>query len=78
MTVFAEPLDAAMLAKVFGYANRRGITRAIRMGTFPVPTYKFNGKRFAHAEHVNAFLDRKKAEAEEEYQAEVGEDFWLT
>lgn len=65
--MYTDPLDASKLAQVFGFANRRGVNRAIRNGTLPVPTYSFNGKRFAHPEHVNKWLDGKKAEAVDEF-----------
>jgi hypothetical protein len=58
------PLGADELALVFGYANRRGVNRAIRLDIFPVPTYKHNGHYFAHADHVNLWLEEKKQEAE--------------
>lgn len=61
------PFTASELAVIFGYKNKRGVNRACRMGTFPIPTYSFQGRRFAHADHVNAWLDRKKQEAQEEF-----------
>ena len=60
----APPLGPNELAEVFGYANRRGVNTAILRGTFPVPTYKHNGHNFAHADHVNEWLEMKKLEAE--------------
>lgn len=68
--MYGAPLNADELAVVFGYKNKRGVNRAVRMGTFPVPTYTHNGRRFAHADHVNEWLEEKKAEAEEEAQIE--------
>ena len=65
------PLDASELASVFGYRNKRGLNRAARMGMLPIPTYMHNGLRFAHVDHVNAWLDKKKLEAEAEFQAEA-------
>jgi len=65
--MFGAPLDVNELAVVFGFKNKRGVNRAVRMGLFPVPTYTYQGRRFAHADHVNAWLARKKAEAEADF-----------
>jgi len=62
------PLNADQLAIVFGYKNKRGVNRAVRMGMLPIPTYMHDGRRFAHVDHVNQWLDRKKAEAEKEFE----------
>lgn len=67
----ALPLSADELALVFGFKNKRGVNRAIRNGTFPIPTYMHEGRRFAHGHHVHEWLETKKREAEEEFQAEV-------
>ena len=64
--MFGAPLDANDLAIVFGYANKRGVNRAVRLGMFPIPTYSHNGRRFAHADHVNVWLEGKKQEAQAE------------
>ncbi len=61
------PLNADELAEVFGYRNKRGVNRAVRQGKFPIPTYIHNGKRFAHPKHVNDWLEKKKAEAEQDF-----------
>ena len=63
------PLNADELAHVFGYKNRRGVNRAVREGTFPIPTFTQNGQRFAHADHVNDYLTEKKAEAEADFSS---------
>ncbi len=68
------PLDADELAAIFGYRNRRGVNRDVRRGVFPVPTYQYNGQRFAHADHVNEWLERKKAEAQAEFDALMGDE----
>ncbi len=65
--MFGAPLDASELAVVFGYANKRGVNRAVRLGMFPVPTYMYNNRRFAHADHVNEWLGRQKQIAQAEY-----------
>ncbi len=61
------PLSADELAAVFGYTSKRGVNRAIRLGTFPIPTFIQNGRRFAHADHVYKYLAEKKVEAESEF-----------
>ncbi len=65
--MFGAPLNADELAEVFGYRNRRGVNWAVRRGTFPVPTYMHNGKRFAHPDHVNTWMERRKVEAEHDF-----------
>lgn len=67
------PLNADELAVIFGYRNKRGLNRAARLGMLPIPTYIFDGRRFAHADHVNEWLERKKQEAEEAFAAEMAE-----
>ena len=62
------PFNADELAVIFGYRNKRGVNRACRLGIFPIPTYSYDNRRFAHADHVNEWLDAKKAEAEKEFQ----------
>ena len=57
----------AELAVVFGYKNKRGLNRAARTGLLPIPTYMYDGRRFAHADHVNEWLEMKKLEAEEDF-----------
>lgn len=70
------PLNVDELAIVFGYKNRRGVNRAIRMGSFPVPTFvSETGQRMAHRDHVNAYLERKKAEAEQEWRDDFDEEW---
>lgn len=69
--MYGAPLDANDLAIVFGYANKRGVNRDVRRGVFPVPTYMHNGRRFAHADHVNEWLDRQKQIAQAEYDEEA-------
>ncbi len=61
------PLDASELAAVFGYKNKRGLNRAARLGMLPIPTYMHDGRRFAHADHVNEWLHKKKLEAESDF-----------
>jgi len=61
------PFNASELAAVFGYKNKRGVNRAVRMGMFPIPTYMHDGRRFAHADHVNEWLHKKKLEAESDF-----------
>lgn len=63
-------LDTEELAVIFGYRSRRGVLRAVRMGTFPIPTFVHRGRRFAHIDHVKAFFEVKKQEAEEEFEWE--------
>ncbi len=65
--MFGAPLNADELASVFGFRNKRGVNRAVRLGRFPIPTYVHEGRRFAHADHVNDWLERKKAEAETDF-----------
>jgi len=65
--MFGAPLNADEMAEVFGYFNRRGVNRDIRLGVFPIPTYTYRGRRFAHPDHVNEWMVRKKAEAETDY-----------
>lgn len=65
--MYGAPLDANELAVIFGYRNKRGVNRDIRRGVFPVPTYTHNGRRFAHADPVNAWLEEKKRQAQLEY-----------
>lgn len=67
MSISGAPLNASELAIIFGYKNKRGVNRAARIGLLPVPTYMHNGLRFAHADHVNAWLELKKIEAETEF-----------
>ncbi len=62
--MFGAPLDANELAVIFGFRNKRGVNRAVRLGTFPIPTYMHEGRRFGHPDHVNEWLVMKKAEAE--------------
>lgn len=61
------PLNASELAEIFGYKNKRGVNRAARIGILPIPTYMHNGLRYASADHVNEWLERKKLEAEAEF-----------
>lgn len=63
------PLDANELAVVFGYKNKRGVNRAVRTGMFPIPTYSFEGRRYAHPDHVQDWLDLKKREAIDEFES---------
>jgi len=65
--MFGAPLNVDDLAIIFGFRNRRGVNRAIRMGIFPIPTFMQNNKRFGHPDHVNEWLVMKKAEAETDY-----------
>jgi hypothetical protein len=69
--MFGAPLDASELAVIFGYKNKRGLNRAARVGILPIPTYMFDGRRFAHADHVNEWLERKKQEAQAEFDEEA-------
>ena len=69
--MFGAPLDASELAVIFGYKNKRGLNRAARVGILPIPTYMFDGRRFAHADHVNEWLERKKQEARAEFDEEA-------
>ena len=61
------PFNATELARIFGYKNKRGLNRAARLGILPIPTYMYNGLRFASAEHVNVWQEEKKVEAESEF-----------
>ena len=70
--MFGAPLNAGELAIIFGYKNKRGLNRAARIGLLPIPTYMHDGRRYAHPDHVNEFLEKKKREAEQEF-----EDSWL-
>ncbi len=66
--MFGAPLNADELAVVLGFRNRRGVNRALLLGTFPIPTYlNHEGRRFAHPEHVNDWMEKKKAEAETDF-----------
>lgn len=65
--MFGAPLNVDELAIIFGFANKRGVNRAVRLGLFPVPTYMYLGKRFAHPDHVNEWMERKKLEAETDF-----------
>ena len=62
------PLNVDELAVVFGFRNKRGVNRAVRLGTFPIPTYtNHEGRRFAHPDHVNDWMMKKKAKAEVDF-----------
>jgi len=65
--MFGAPLNAEELAAVFGFRNKRGVNRAVRLGVFPIPTYMHKGRRFAHPDHVNTWMEKKKIEAENDF-----------
>lgn len=56
-------LELDELVEIFEYTNVRAARRAIRLETFPVPTFELAGRTVAHADAVDLFMKRKRDEA---------------
>jgi len=59
-------LELDELVETFEYVNIRAAKRAIRLGIFPVPTFKLAGRTVAHVDAVAKFFEQKKREAEQQ------------
>jgi len=55
-------LELDELVETFGYQNIRAAKRAIRLGTFPIPTFTLAGRVVAHVDAVAKLFEEKKKE----------------
>jgi len=62
-------LEFDELVETFEYVNVRAAKRAIRLGKFPIPTFKLAGRTVAHVDAVAKFFEQKKREAEAQMAA---------
>lgn len=51
------------LVEIFEYTNVRAARRAIRLKTFPVPTFELAGRTVAHIDAVDLLMQRMRDEA---------------
>lgn len=52
-------LEFDELVEIFGYVNERAARRAVRIGTFPIPTFELAGRTVAHIDVLKKFFDEK-------------------
>jgi hypothetical protein len=52
-------LEFDELVEIFGYVNERAARRALRLGTFPIPTFELAGRTVAHIDVLKKFFDEK-------------------
>lgn len=52
-------LEFDELVEIFGYVNERAARRAVRLGTFPIPTFELAGRTVAHIDVLKKFFDEK-------------------
>ena len=53
-------LELDELMEIFEYPNKRSIRRAIRLGSFPVPTFELAGRTVAHVDVIDAYFEGKR------------------
>ena len=59
-------LELDELVEIFEYTNVRAAKRALRLGSFPVPTFTLAGRVVAHKDVVERLMERMRIEALEE------------
>lgn len=67
-------LEFDELVEIFGYVNERAARRAVRLGTFPIPTFELAGRTVAHIDVLKKFFDEKYDEGVSDLQNRYGKD----
>lgn len=65
-------LEFEELVEIFEYKNERAARRALRLGTFPVPTFELAGRTVAHVDSIDLFFKKKAEEGIEWMEKRYG------
>jgi hypothetical protein len=67
-------LEFDELVEIFGYVNERAARRALRLGTFPIPTFELAGRTVAHVDVLDKFFKEKYDEGVKDLKDRYGDE----